>query len=302
MRCSLLVATILPLAQGIRIIQSNDDGWAEINIRTFFNTLNAAGHQVVLSSPAENQSGSGSSDATPETVNSDGCEFSSCPGGSPATGANATDRRLNYVNSYPVTAIKTGISTSAPKLWNGAAPELALTGPNVGSNVDVQVPFSGTVGAAVYAAKTAKIPAIAFSGSSGNPTAWNQPTPLYSSVYADLALNITSTIISSGKPYLPDNTWLNVNFPAVSSTKCNNVNQFKFIFTRIHSGLIGSAADITVCGTTARLPWEADVAVLRASDCYVSISPGDANDKTTAPAAQQQIIYDKLKPILSCLS
>ncbi|KAF3048534.1 hypothetical protein E8E11_007984 [Didymella keratinophila] len=301
MRCALLVAAALPLVQGIRIVQSNDDGWAEINIRTFFNTLNAAGHQVVLSGPAENQSGTGSSDATPKTVDSDGCEFSSCPGGSPATGANATDPRLNYVNSYPVTAIKTGISTTAPKLWNGAAPELALTGPNVGSNVAVQVPFSGTVGAAVYAAKTAKIPAIAFSGSSGDPTAWNQPTPLYSQIYADLALNVTSTIIKSGKPYLPDNTWLNVNFPAVSSTKCNNVNQFKFIFTRINSGLIGSAADITVCGTTARLPWEADVAVIRGGDCYVSISPGDANDKTTAAAAQQQIIYNKLKPILSCL-
>jgi hypothetical protein len=59
MRCSLLVAAALPLAQGIRIVQSNDDGWAEINIRTFFNTLNAAGHQVVLSGPAENQSGTG---------------------------------------------------------------------------------------------------------------------------------------------------------------------------------------------------------------------------------------------------
>jgi len=88
----------------------------------------------------------------------------------------------------------------------------------------------------------------------------------------------------------------------VSSTECNNVNQFKFIFTRIHSGLIGSDADIAVCGTTARLPWETDVVLLRSSDCYVAISPGDASDKTTAAAAQQQVIYDKLKPILSCLS
>lgn len=166
----------------------------------------------------------------------------------------------------------------------------------------IQVPFSGTVGAAVYAAKTAKIPAIAFSGQTGDATAWNKPTPLYSKIYADLALNITTTLINAGKPYLPDNTWLNVNFPAVSSTKCNNVNQFKFIFTRINTGLIGSAPDITVCGTTARLPWETDVVALRASDCYVAISPGDANDKTTAAAAQQQAVYDKLKPILSCLA
>jgi 5'/3'-nucleotidase SurE len=149
----------------------------------------------------------------------------------------------------------------------------------VGGNVAVQVPFSGTVGAATYAVKTAKIPAIAFSGQTGDPTAWNAPTPLYSQVYADLALNITQTIISSGTPYLPDNTWLNVNFPSVEA----------------------SGRDVNWCGST-RLPWEADVILLRGSSCYVTISPGDANDKTTVnDAAVQQQIINKLKPILSCL-
>ncbi|KAH7383164.1 acid phosphatase precursor [Pyrenochaeta sp. MPI-SDFR-AT-0127] len=300
MRSSLLLAAALPLAQGIRIIQSNDDGWSEANLRTFFNVLNTAGHQVVLSGPAEQQSGTGSNDATPTTVDADGCIHASCPGGSPPTGANATDPRLNYVNSFPVTSIKNGIDVTAPKLWNGAKPELALTGPNVGGNVAVQVPFSGTVGAAVYAAKTAKIPAIAFSGQTGDPTAWNAPTPLHSKVYADLALNITSTIIKSGKPYLPDNTWLNVNFPSVSSTSCNNPSQFKYIFTRINTGLL-SARDANWCGST-RLPWEADVILLRGGNCYVTISPGDANDKTTVnDAAVQTQIINKLKPILSCL-
>jgi broad specificity polyphosphatase/5'/3'-nucleotidase SurE len=59
MRSYLLLAAAFPLAQGVRIIQSNDDGWSEINLRTFFDVLNAAGHQVVLSGPAENQSGTG---------------------------------------------------------------------------------------------------------------------------------------------------------------------------------------------------------------------------------------------------
>lgn len=44
-------------AQGIRIIQSNDDGWAEQYVRTFHDTLVASGHDVVLSAPAENKSG-----------------------------------------------------------------------------------------------------------------------------------------------------------------------------------------------------------------------------------------------------
>jgi broad specificity polyphosphatase/5'/3'-nucleotidase SurE len=61
MRSSILLAAAAaaPLAQGIRIVQSNDDGWSEINLRTFFDVLNTAGHQVVLSGPAENQSGTG---------------------------------------------------------------------------------------------------------------------------------------------------------------------------------------------------------------------------------------------------
>jgi len=52
---------IVPFISAIRIIQSNDDGWAEINVRTLFDSLSASGHEVVLSAPAENQSGTGMS-------------------------------------------------------------------------------------------------------------------------------------------------------------------------------------------------------------------------------------------------
>lgn len=46
-------------AQGARILQSNDDGWAELYVRSFHDALNEAGHDVVLSAPAENMSGTG---------------------------------------------------------------------------------------------------------------------------------------------------------------------------------------------------------------------------------------------------
>ncbi|KAF2874428.1 acid phosphatase precursor [Massariosphaeria phaeospora] len=296
MRSSTLLAAVIPFAQAARIIQSNDDGWAEINLRTLFNSLNAAGHNVILSGPAEQKSGTGSSDEPPTTVDSDGCIHSSCAPGSPPTGANASDPRLNYVNSFPVTSIKVGIDTTAPKLWNGAKPELALTGPNVGSNIGIQVPFSGTVGAAAYAAKTARIPAIAMSGWSGDPTPWNQPAPIYSRVYADLALNITSTILRSGSPYLPADVWLNVNFPEVTDSHCNSAGQFKYILTRINWGIF-SEKDPLWCGSD-RLPTETDIILKK--QCLVSISAGDANDKTTVDAARQKVVLDKLRPILSC--
>ena len=47
------------LAPSLRIVQSNDDGWAEANARAFFNRLTAAGHDVVLSAPALDRSGTG---------------------------------------------------------------------------------------------------------------------------------------------------------------------------------------------------------------------------------------------------
>lgn len=46
-------------AKTARIVQSNDDGWAEKNIRVLNQALVAAGNDVVLSAPADNESGRG---------------------------------------------------------------------------------------------------------------------------------------------------------------------------------------------------------------------------------------------------
>jgi 5'/3'-nucleotidase SurE len=65
MHLQTLVA-VLPVlgVHGIRIIQSNDDGWAEQYVRSFHNALIASGHDAVLSAPAENKSGTGESSIT----------------------------------------------------------------------------------------------------------------------------------------------------------------------------------------------------------------------------------------------
>ena len=68
--CLLYLATMRPeifflpfllpsAAQGVNVVLSNDDGWAEINIRSFYNALIAMGNSVVLSAPADNKSGTG---------------------------------------------------------------------------------------------------------------------------------------------------------------------------------------------------------------------------------------------------
>ncbi|KAL2812711.1 sure-like protein [Aspergillus granulosus] len=292
-----LALALLPLAHAIDIVSSNDDGWAEVNIRSLYSALTSSGHSVVLSAPAENRSGSGSRDETP-TDRTEACEFDSCPANSGPYGHNETDPRLNWVNSYPVTSIKHGIDAVAPQFFDGA-PDLAVAGPNVGNNLGLAVYLSGTVGAATYAAGTAGIPAIAFSGYSGSPTAWNEEVPAYSTIYGELAVRITDRLIESGAPYLPENIWLNVNFPAVDET-CASADDFSFVLTRIFPALpLITADDVETCGST-RLPTETSV-IYFTDGCYVSVSVGTADDKTDADAEAQGVVLEKLGDLLTCL-
>ncbi|KAL7917652.1 survival protein sure-like phosphatase/nucleotidase [Trichoderma austrokoningii] len=297
MKASTYLAAILPaLAQAARIVQSNDDGWAELYLRSFNDALNEAGHDVVLSAPADNQSGTGSSDSPPEprTVP---CEYDSCIGNGSTTGHNDTRPGLNWVNSFPVTAMKYGIDTFGPQLWNGSAPDFAVAGPNVGTNVFVQLPFSGTVSAAAYAAHEAGIPSIAFSAASTGRLAFDtEPVPLRSSLYGQLAAQITNHIISSGAPYLPPDVFLNVNFPKVEGS-CTELSNFKWILTRINPGYF-SPPDISSCGGE-RLPTE--LSVIKHGGCLISVSVANAKDKTTASTDSQAVVLDKLRGMLSCL-
>lgn len=53
----ILLLALIPAVQGVRIVHSNDDGWAELTTRVLTESLISAGHVVVLSAPAENKSG-----------------------------------------------------------------------------------------------------------------------------------------------------------------------------------------------------------------------------------------------------
>ncbi|KAI9713619.1 MAG: hypothetical protein M1820_001002 [Bogoriella megaspora] len=292
---SLSLLLLPATAQAVNVVLGNDDGWAEINIRQFYDALTSASNSVVLSAPADNESGTGSLDAPPRTRIT-ACEFNSCPANSPPTGTNASQPSFHYVNSYPVTAIKYGLQN-----FSSSPADIVVTGPNVGANLGLADQGSGTVGAATEAVKEG-VPAIAFSGTTGSQTAWNvQPVPDYAAIYADLATNVTEALIGSGKPYLPSNVFLNVNFPAAGSgTSCTKLSQFKFVLSRINTALpFFSGVDVTTCNNGGRLPTENDV--VGTDGCYASISPGHADSKLTATAAQQQVVLNKLGKILSCL-
>ena len=165
------------------------------------------------------------------------------------------------------------------------------------ANLGRTVVISGTVGAATEASKEG-IPAIAFSGTTGSQTGYTGPPEPYVDVYADLSTNVTQSLVASGKPYLPPDIWLNVNYPAVSSTTCSSVNVFKFVLSRINSASSSTPADVKSCGQS-RLPTE--TSVVGTAGCYASISVGVATTKADASAAQQAVVLQKLGNILSCL-
>ncbi|KAJ5375915.1 Survival protein SurE-like phosphatase/nucleotidase [Penicillium cosmopolitanum] len=296
MRVNVLSALVgsLALAKSslaVNIISSNDDGWAEVNIRAFFDALTEADHSVVVAAPAENQSGKGSSQGTPTTLD-EACEFNSCPSGSPAVGHNASEPRLNYVNSYPATSMKYGINSIGPQFFDGS-PRSCGRG--------TKFYISGTAGAATYAAHYSGIPAIAFSGATGSQTAWNASStyPNYSQVYADAATNLTNHLIAAGKPYLPNDIWLNVNFPSVSDSECTKAEDISFVLSRIHVAVpLITPDDVTTCGGD-RLPSEIGVSLT--SGCYASVSVGMAGTKGDANATMQEIVLKKFSNLLTCL-
>lgn len=123
-------------------------------------------------------------------------------------------------------------------------------------------------------------------------------TPSYATVYAELATNITTTLLDSGAPYLPSGVWLNVNFPASTSDSCSTAADFDFVLSRIFTAVpLLDPDDVETCGTD-RLPTE--TTVIGTAGCYASISVGNSS-KLDADAASQAVVLAKLSSILSCL-
>ncbi|KAI0744779.1 sure-like protein [Earliella scabrosa] len=299
------IALVLLLEHAVaqKIILTNDDGWATAQIRAQRDALVDAGFNVVLSAPAQQESGTGSSTAPPQPL-SEPCEFNTCPAGSPATGFNQSDTRLNYVNSFPVDSVRFGIQTLAPQFF-GSPPDFMVSGPNIGNNLGTVTRNSGTVGAACEAAKEG-IPATAFSGSTGSQVSYTTLTssPNASSsrsavLYAALTTNFTRTLLTpAARPVLPAGTIVNVNFASTHfpNGACTSASDFRWIFTRLVQD--SSAVDVNTCGTT-RLPDEGTV--VRAG-CFASVTVMNATTKSDVSAGVQAQVLQRLTPsgLLTC--
>ncbi|PIL26041.1 hypothetical protein GSI_11795 [Ganoderma sinense ZZ0214-1] len=292
------------------LILTNDDGWAVAQIRAQRDALVDASFDVVLSAPAENESGTGSSSATPEPL-SQPCEFNTCPTGSPAEGFNASDTKLNYVNSFPVDSVRFGIQTLAPEFF-GSAPDFVVSGPNVGNNLGTVTENSGTVGAACEAAKEG-IPSTAFSARTASQVSFttlttspNSSSTLSALLYAALTANFTRTLLSpAARPILPASVTLNVNYGATTFSSsgapngdCASPSDFQWVFTRLLQD--SSAVDVETCGSTT-LPDETTVVD---AGCFASVTVMNASTKADVGADVQAAVLERLAPsgLLTCFS
>ncbi|KAI0772487.1 sure-like protein [Trametes elegans] len=303
MRSLALLLLLCAYATASNILITDDDGWATAQIRQQFDVLNSTGHSVVLSGPALNQSGKSSLSTTPKPL-TEPCEFDTCPTGSPATGFNASNPRLNYVNGYPVDAARYGIQTLAPKFFNGGKPDFVVSGPNVGANLGLVVLFSGTVGAACEAARSG-IPAAAFSGKSGSQVSY---TTLYTDpdsdasraarIYSDLTTTFVRTLATaaaaSGAPLLPPGVIVNVNYAAIDD--CPSAENYKWVLSRLVWNVFET--DVDACGSN-HLPSETSVVD---AGCYASVSVISAQSKLDVNSSLQAQVQERLQALpLTCL-
>jgi 5'-nucleotidase len=176
----------------LRILLTNDDGWDAEGITFTHAALVAAGHDVVIVAPAENQSGTGArisfSGPLELTQHAEGV-FS--------------------VTATPADATELGLSIA----FGGDVPDLVVSGSNDGQNIASVEVHSGTVGAAVTALNEG-VPAIAVStevdmaGDGGRD--FEGTADFVAEMVDALAAN------AAGGPLLPDGVGLNVNFPSVA--------------------------------------------------------------------------------------
>ncbi|KAK0567134.1 hypothetical protein OC844_000379 [Tilletia horrida] len=306
---ALVLACWTPTAACLNILISNDDGFGSANIRALFATLLAdEDHAVLIAAPVNNKSGTDGARQTPRVLDRD-AEYGLAKKGDPAVGhefnASHPDDRIWYVNSYPASSVEYGLANLAPAQFGGP-PDLVVTGPNEGSNLGLAYLVSGTYGAARFAVQ-AGIPAIAFSAGNGTHRPYTdlggEDDQAYT--YARIAANIVQQLTKDGKPYLPKNTGLNVNFPSALGRDCS-AGKERYVLTRL-LGTIDPDPDTCTCGQShtrrgCKLPIELDVSRNTDLGCTVTISVFEPSKwSPDASSTQQTVVLDKLKDILSCL-
>jgi 5'-nucleotidase len=207
-------------SKALDILLTNDDGFSAIGIQTLKAALAAAGHNVTMVAPFGERSGSSAAinlvPVTPVQV------------GAQDWALIALDELITGdrepLPATPATCVLFGLSVTL----EGVAPDLIVSGTNVGANVGTATPFSGTVGGTT-AGLAADVPAIAFSS---DPPDVDEDDPAFAAHYANVAAFAVSLIAHlESKPgalanepgLLPEGLALNVNYPTLAPEEVSGV-------------------------------------------------------------------------------
>jgi len=200
-------------SQALDILITNDDGFSAVGIQTLKQALSAAGHDVTMVAPLGERSGSSAAinlaPVSPVQVGMQ--EYALYALDELTTGLRAP------VPATPATCVLFGLSVTL----NGTAPDLIVSGTNVGANVGTATPFSGTVGG-VTAGLTAGIPAIAFSSDAPDVPEGDPAIAAHFANVAAFAVELIAHLeskpgaLANEPALLPPGLGLNVNYPTVA--------------------------------------------------------------------------------------
>jgi 5'-nucleotidase len=207
-----------PGANALNIALTNDDGWSSLGVQSIKSALVAAGHQVTLAAPLDEQSGSSAAINTSGLVirkqrdNDGALEFS-------VAVAGGTE------GAEPATSSLVAIDIARQR--TGRLPDLLVSGINNGANIGSFTQISGTVGAAIVAMSSTfngAVPAIAVSTDSICSDRTDDCQQRNAEHFARVATFVTDLIAKlEQKPgslkneigLLPKGLGLNINYPPV---------------------------------------------------------------------------------------
>jgi 5'-nucleotidase len=241
-------------AECLRIMLTNDDGFAAPGLVAVRDALIAAGHEVTVVAPRTNQSGT-SARAT----------F----GGS--LGVTHPDTHTYVVDGSPADATEVGLSA----VFASKPPDLVISGSNAGQNVAAAAIHSGTVGAAVTAIEDG-VPAIAVSTEVADRLPYDATARFVVRLVEILERQ------ARGERLLPAGIGLNVNYPVTDDPRPRPA------LTRIgngflelgYSGVLPEVGATTTLGVTVdttvpeRTPMADDTALAR-DRVSISVIEGD---------------------------
>lgn len=145
---ALAAASFIGSTSAISILAGNDDGFAAAQLREFYRLLKAAGHQVIVVAPVNDQSGMGGR----SVFTSNGSlvspsEYGIIPAGAPSLGRDPTDPDVWYFNGTPAACTFVALDYVIPTFYNNRTIDLYVGGPNFGLNPGYFFyTLSGTIG------------------------------------------------------------------------------------------------------------------------------------------------------------